>query len=99
MLTALVHLTVVVALTAAAPAVQVAPLEKRDWISRVTPTVKLAGSPLDGQKINAVNGAFFIGEETTIGPCADFAACDTYSNITAVNFDQEQSSASMVGFT
>jgi hypothetical protein len=85
-----IFLSVLVALSAAAPT------EKRDWINRVTPTVKLAGSPLDGQKINANYGGFFIGKKTTLGPCAGFAPCDTYSNNTAINFNQDKTIATMV---
>jgi hypothetical protein len=98
---AFISLTALVAFVAAAPqATSPAPVPVptggSDWISRVTPTVKLAGSPLDGQLINAVYGGFFIGRRTTIGPCADFAGCDTYSNITAINFNQNKASGSMV---
>jgi hypothetical protein len=71
-------------------------LTKRDTITRVTPVVKLAGSPLNGQLINAAYGGFFIGRKTTIGQCAIFAGCDTYSNITAINFNQEKASGTLV---
>jgi hypothetical protein len=67
-----------------------------DIINRVTPVVKLSGSPLNGKVINAAYGGFFIGRATTIGPCADFAGCDTYSNITAINFNQDKASGTLV---
>jgi hypothetical protein len=84
-------------LTTAIPQISPVPVPPRpDTITRVTPVVKLSGSPLNGKVINAAYGGFFIGRRTTIGPCADFAGCDTYSNYTAINFNQEKGTGTLV---
>lgn len=96
MLYTTVSLATIIALVAAAPQTNSGQPPPIKTINRVTPTVRLPGSALDGQPINAAYGGFFIGRKTTIGPCADFAGCDTYTNVTAINFEQDASKAILV---
>ncbi|KAH6667557.1 hypothetical protein B0J14DRAFT_181529 [Halenospora varia] len=90
---AVLPLAGLLSITSATPA----PIESRQLNSYwLNPTVRATNNTLNNAVINAVNGSFVIGKETTHSYCnVNIAPCDTLTNRTGIVLSNVNSTARM----